>query len=158
HLLLLPQPPQAPLTRALRQAMSSAAALIVRLQLAGTACGAGAARIGSGPTQQDWRWDARGVAGATPDAGDFEAPSAPPPSVLLLGAGPETPLLLDFMHRFGWSATVVEHRQRWSDYAHAGADRGAELVARAPLAASDLLRQRRFDAAIVMSHNYAIDL
>src|SRR5262249_34992194 len=43
HLLLLPQPPQAPLTRALRQAMSSAAALIVRLQLAGTACGAGAA-------------------------------------------------------------------------------------------------------------------
>jgi xanthine dehydrogenase accessory factor len=158
HLLLLPQPPQAPLARALHQAVTGSTALSVRLQLGGLACGAGSAHVAAVVPPPGWHWDAAGVAAEAVDAGDFEWTIASPPSVLLLGAGPETPLLLDFMRRFGWSATIVEHRQRWSDFARAGIDDGAELVALAPGAAVDALRSRRFDAAIVMSHNYGIDL
>jgi xanthine dehydrogenase accessory factor len=75
--------------------------------------------------------------------------------VLLLGAGPETPALLDFMHHFGWFVTVVEHRGRWSAFARA--DRADSSLALPPCAAIGALAAERFDAAIAMSHNYAID-
>lgn len=154
HLLLLPLPPGAPLADALRQALSAPVEL--RLRLGAGACGAGSARTAAAPARE-WHWDRRGVAAAASNApAEFAWTVRPPPAVVLLGAGPETPLLLDFMHRFGWQATVVEHRQRWSDFAASGT--AARLVALAPAAAAEVLRGAGFAAAIVMSHNYTLDL
>ena len=158
HLLLLPQPMQAPLAQALRAAVDGAAPLTLQLRLAGDGCGAGSATLSSAAATQAWHWNANGDADAAVDGADFEWTFAPPPSVLLLGAGPETPVLLDLMHRLGWRATIVEHRQRWSDFARADGAPLVDMVALAPAVAAETLRTRHFDAAIVMSHNYTIDL
>ncbi|WP_206410548.1 XdhC family protein, partial [Lysobacter enzymogenes] len=53
---------------------------------------------------------------------------AAPPSVLVLGAGPETPTLLPLLRTLGWMTTLVERRPRWAALA-ALAD---HAVARAP--------------------------
>ena len=157
HLLLLPQPRGAPLAQALRQAAHAGATLILKLALDGEMIGAGDAAI-AGPESSggQWCWDASGAARSAAAAGPRAALSiAPPPRVLLLGAGPETPALLDFMHHFGWFVTVVEHRGRWSAFAKAG--RADVVLALPPSAAIGTLAAERFDAAIAMSHNYAID-
>ena len=159
HLLLLPQPRGAPLAQALRQATLDGVALMLKISLEGDAIGTGEAAIAekkSGATQSEWQWDAGGAPrSATVAVARAELQIAPPPRVLLLGAGPETPPLLDFMRHFGWFVTVVEHRGRWSAFANAGlAD---SVLALPPSAAIGALSGERVDAAIAMSHNYAID-
>ena len=158
HLLLLPQPPGAPLTQALREAAREGVVLHLALTLNGDECGAGSAQRApnSATTQHQWLWDARGSASVAPvGLSDLLLHIAPPPRVVLLGAGPETPLLLEFMRRFGWFVDVVEHRQRWIAYARGGAvDNFHELP---PAAAAAQLQQQAFDAAIIMSHNFTID-
>jgi xanthine dehydrogenase accessory factor len=159
HLLLLPQPRGAPLAQALRQAAQSGAWLTLKVALEGEAIGAGEATISekkSAAAQQVWQWHAGGGPGsATAPTPNAELKIAPPPRVLLLGAGPETPPLLDFMRHFGWFVTVVEHRGRWSAFARAAfAD---TLMALPPAAAIAALAGEHADAAIAMSHNYAID-
>jgi xanthine dehydrogenase accessory factor len=159
HLLLLPQPRGAPLTQALRQALQDGASLTLKLALDGAAIGAGEAVIAgkeSADRQREWRWDAGGAAQTATAAGPrAELRIAAPARVLLLGAGPETPALLDFMRHFGWFVTVVEHRGRWSAFARA--ELADCVLALAPSAAIGALGGERFDAAIAMSHNYAID-
>ncbi len=159
HLLLLPQPRGAPLAQALRQALQDGASLTLTLALEGAAIGAGEAAIGgmeSAAAKREWQWDAGGAARTTTVAGPrAELRIASPPRVLLLGAGPETPPLLDFMRHFGWFVTVVEHRGRWS--AFATAELADCVLALAPSAAIVALAGERVDAAIAMSHNYAID-
>jgi len=159
HLLLLPQPRAAPLAQALRQATLGGVPLTLKVVLEGEAIGAGEAAIAENKSTViplEWRWDSRGA----PQSMDVAGPRAtlriaPPARVLLLGAGPETPPLLDFMRHFGWFVTVVEHRGRWSAFAGTGrADRVLELL---PSAAIGALAGERVDAAIAMSHNYAID-
>ncbi len=158
HLLLLPQPVGAPLTQALREAACGGAVLHLALTLNGDESGAGFAHRApnSTATQHQWHWDARGVASAAPvGAADLLVQIAPPPRIVLLGAGPETPLLLEFMRRFGWFVDVVEHRQRWIAYARGAAvDNFRDLP---PAAAAAQLQQHSFDAAIIMSHNFTID-
>jgi xanthine dehydrogenase accessory factor len=156
HLLLLPQPFGAPLAHALREAARDGAPLHLALNISADQPGAGSARVAAGGAQCEWHWDSHGRAAAAPVAApDLELHIAPPPRIALLGAGPETPALLEFMRRFGWFADVVEHRQRWSAFARgAGAD---YLLGLPPAAAAAELQQRHIDAAIVMSHNYAID-
>jgi xanthine/CO dehydrogenase XdhC/CoxF family maturation factor len=159
HLLLLPQPVQAPLAQALRAAAAAGELLNVCFALAAGATGAGQAHVGAHPSaaQRDWQWGDDGAASATPaTSNDVELRIAPPPRILLLGAGPETPALLGFARQFGWIADIVEHRRRWSEFARSAA--GGNLVELAPAAAAERWRQRRHDAAIVMSHNYALDL
>ncbi len=158
HLLLLPQPPGAPLTQALGEAAREGAVLHLALTLDGHQLGAGSAQRApaSTATQHQWLWDALGGASAAPvGAADLLLRIAPPPRIVLLGAGPETPLLLEFMHRFGWFVDVVEHRQRWIAFARGAAvDNFRDLP---PAAAAAQLQQQSFDAAIVMSHNFTID-
>jgi xanthine dehydrogenase accessory factor len=156
HLLLLPQPPGAPLAQGLRQAVQEGATLELEVDLDAGAPGAGVAHIAANSTmpQRRWSWDRQGHAASSP-AGGRRLVIAPPPRILLLGAGPETPVLLQFMQRFGWHVDVVEHRQRWAAFARSGAaDRLLDL---APAAAAVELAPARADAAIAMSHNYAID-
>jgi xanthine dehydrogenase accessory factor len=157
--LLLPQPRAAPLAQALRQATLKGAGLTLTLVLEGEAIGAGEAAIAGNESTmaaREWGWDANGAArGGATVAQRTELQIAPPPRVLLLGAGPETPPLLDFMRHFGWFVTVVEHRGRWS--AFASAELADSVLALPPSAAIGALAGERVDAAIAMSHNYAID-
>ena len=158
HLLLLPQPPGAPLAQALRQATHESVTLHLQLALEGAAAGSGDATIVSKSTMphRKWHWGEGGAehVGKLAERG-CELRIAPPPRVLLLGAGPETPPLLDFMRHFGWFVTIVEHRGRWSAFARA--DRADRLLALPPAAAIVTLAGEQVDAAIAMSHNYTID-
>jgi xanthine/CO dehydrogenase XdhC/CoxF family maturation factor len=159
HLLLLPQPRGAPLAQALRQATHDGASLTLKVALEGEAIGAGEAPIAeqdSTGAQRAWQWNGAGAPGsAMATVACAELKIAPPPRVLLLGAGPETPPLLDFIRHFGWFVTVVEHRGRWSAFAKA--ELADCLLALPPSAAVGALAGERADAAIAMSHNYALD-
>lgn len=76
---------------------------------------------------------------------------AAPPSVLVFGAGPETPALLPLLRTLGWMTTLVERRPRWAALA-ALAD---HALARSPSQA--LATARAHDAALVMHHHFELD-
>ena len=156
HLLLLPLPSGAPLPHALRHASEAGHALELSLALAGDVAGSGCAAV-AGAASATWTWEAHGApADAIASAhADLRLRIAAPPRVLLLGAGPETPPLLESMQRFGWFSTVVEHRARWSAFASAAhCDRRIDA---APASAGGDLAADRSAAAIVMSHNFVLD-
>lgn len=142
--LLQPLPPQAPLAAALRALRSGTAPLAVTLH----ADGSGAAQLGEGAA---WQWSA--PAGSAALAGTPAAHFAinPPPRLLALGAGPETPALLQFLQRLGWYVEVQEHRARWAGYA-AGAD---ALHAAHPGTLPGVAARCR--AAVVMTHQFEGD-
>jgi xanthine dehydrogenase accessory factor len=105
-----------------------------------------------------WTWGSDGAADVTPDAtgaATVHLRLNPPPRVLLLGAGPETPHLHAFMQQLGWIVRIVEHRARWRAFARAAGD--ADIIELAPDAAADAWRAQPIDAAIAMSHNYLLD-
>ncbi|MDG2517280.1 XdhC family protein [Lysobacter soli] len=74
------------------------------------------------------------------------------PSVIVFGAGPETPFLLPMLRAFGATTTLVERRPRWSG-ADALADHAPALTPTQALVAP----MRRFDVALVMHHNFELD-
>lgn len=76
-----------------------------------------------------------------------------PPSVLVLGAGPEAPVLLPLLRALGYATTAVEQRLRWREYA-ALADR-AIVAAPGPGIAAAM--SRRIEAALVMHHAFELD-
>lgn len=78
---------------------------------------------------------------------------APPPSVLVFGAGPETPTLLPLLRTLGWMTTLVERRPRWKSMT-ALAD---AIVESSPEAARPRIPAWPFDAALVMHHNFELD-
>jgi xanthine dehydrogenase accessory factor len=78
---------------------------------------------------------------------------APSPSVLVLGAGPETSLLLPLLRGLGWTTTLVERRPRWK----ALAILADTAIGHAPAAAMAELHGAGFDAALVMHHNFELD-
>ena len=93
--------------------------------------------------------------GFSPQGAVFSFGVSPPPSLLLLGAGPETPTLVTFARRMGWTCTLVEPRRRWSEAAReAGVD---ELHEWPPGEAFEALSGRTFDAVLVMSHSFDVD-
>ncbi|HEX7113469.1 MAG TPA: XdhC family protein [Mizugakiibacter sp.] len=143
--LLLPLLPQVPLAAALHALRSGASPLAVTLH----ADGSGAAQLGEGET---WQWPAPAGSAASADA---SAPArlaiTPPPRLLALGAGPETPALLQFLQRLGWYVEVQEHRARWASYA-AGAD---ALHAAPPGTLPEVAVHCR--AAVVMTHQFEGD-
>lgn len=85
------------------------------------------------------------------EPGRWRLEIAAPPSVLVLGAGPETPALLPLLRTLGWMTTLVERRPRWAALA-ALAD---HAVARSP--AQALATARTHDAALVMHHHFELD-
>lgn len=87
------------------------------------------------------------------DADAWQVDIAAPPAVLLLGAGPEAPTLLPLLRSLGWMTTLVERRPRWKPLA-ALADAALE---QSPEAALPALQDERFDAALVMHHNFELD-
>jgi xanthine dehydrogenase accessory factor len=157
ELLLLPLPPQAPLARALFEALDRGAALCLSFAQDEPDLGAGRARLGESDSSQ-WsvQWGRDGHASETSAACMLDIVVAAPPRVLLLGAGPETAPLAWMTRRLGWFIDVVEHRGRWAAYAKdAAIDR---MIGFAPEAAMTALAGERYDAVVAMSHNYSIDL
>ncbi|MGH8079109.1 MAG: XdhC family protein [Lysobacter sp.] len=84
-------------------------------------------------------------------AAEWSLDIAAPPSVLVFGAGPETPTLLPLLRTLGWMTTLVERRPRWSGLG-ALAD---HALARSP--AQALATARTHDAALVMHHHFELD-
>lgn len=101
------------------------------------------------------RWSLPAAATPTPwsDAEAWQVDIAAPPAVLVFGAGPETPTLLPLLRSLGWMTTLIERRPRWKPLA-ALADGALE---QSPQAALLALQDQRFDAALVMHHNFELD-
>ncbi|WP_349984305.1 XdhC family protein [Stenotrophomonas sp. WHRI 8082] len=75
---------------------------------------------------------------------------APPPRVLLLGAGPEATPLVPALRGLGWRVTVNDPRVAWRERcALAVASDGVEAA---------LAEGGPFDAVLVMHHNFELDL
>jgi xanthine dehydrogenase accessory factor len=157
-LLLLPLPPQAPLARALFAALDRGVDLHLSFVLDESDLGAGSASFArdaaSAPCAQ-WTRDGRAAeTGAI--ATTLHIDIATPQRLLLLGAGPETAPLALIARRLGWFADLVEHRGRWAAFASGAAlDRRIDF---APAAAAVALAGERYDAMLLMNHNYSLDL
>ena len=155
--LLLPAPP--PFGGALGtllRARDENIGVTLTLSLSPESLGAG---VASGAS---WK-EAFGPDGRGMDAGDTGEPPQPaarlhvppPVTLLLLGAGPETPAFLSIAGTLGWTTVVVDHRARWSEPARrAGAD---EIHAVRPAEAHAALSARRFDAILFASHSAELD-
>lgn len=81
----------------------------------------------------------------------WRLPIARMPEALLLGAGPETPVLVGLLRDLGWHVSAAEPRQRWqAACASADASIAGDAQLRGALA--------RTDAALVMHHDFERDL
>ncbi len=99
---------------------------------------------------------APGIALQAPAASNGCLPLAPPPRLLLLGAGPEAPALIASLRTLGWRIEVIEHRARYlSGNRLQHADRVIE--ARPSGVLSDGLALERFDAALCATHLFDED-
>lgn len=78
---------------------------------------------------------------------------APPPAVVVFGAGPETPLLLPLLRQSGWMTRLIERRARWLPMRET-ADDAIEAM---PSSAAAAVADGRFDAALVMHHHFELD-
>lgn len=105
----------------------------------------------AGDTLRSWRLPSRAPDWPSAQAEAWSIRLDPPPTVIVLGAGPETPMLLPLLRGMGWMTTLAERRQRWLAHG-AGADRGIDAT---PIAA--LQQASGFDAALVMHHNFELD-
>ena len=79
----------------------------------------------------------------------------PLPQILVLGAGPDVPPLLQLCHRQGWRVTLVDHRPTYLQRLSGQPMHQMFCVGIGDLAAQIDLGQ--FDAAILMSHHLAAD-
>ena len=79
---------------------------------------------------------------------------APAPRVMLIGAGPEAPALIDIANRLGWRVTISDHREALLGARAAGAER---TICARPAAALAAVAGQRLDACIVMTHTAAND-
>jgi xanthine dehydrogenase accessory factor len=157
--LLLPLPcDRSPLRDALLDADDRCAPLALRLATGADRLGCGEARVA--PPRDEtrcYRFDRRGDAapGDAPLEATVDLSIRAPLHLLLLGAGPETRSLLQLTRLLGWRVELVEHRERWVRFADGcGIDRahrarGTDWPA--------LLDAARFDAALVMNHNFDLD-
>lgn len=156
RLLLLPLPAQrAPLREALIDAERHGLTLTLALATAAGHPGSGEARV----ADRCYQFDRHGAAasdGIERSTADLVVLTiAPPPRVLLLGAGPETRPLLRLTRSLGWRVELVEHRERWRRFANDGGI--DEVHGEGPDAIPALLARTHFDAALVMNHNYHLD-
>jgi xanthine dehydrogenase accessory factor len=91
---------------------------------------------------------------ATSLSTDWTATIRAIPRVVLFGAGPETALLIPLLCDMGWKVDAVEHRPRWQGLA----ELADNVVNQSPSVAVTSLGKRAFHAALVMHHNFELDL
>jgi xanthine dehydrogenase accessory factor len=80
---------------------------------------------------------------------------APPPHLLVCGAGPDARPVVSAAHALGWRVTVTDHRPAYADAEQFPGARVVRADARALLEAVDV---DRCHAAVVMSHHLASDV
>jgi len=80
---------------------------------------------------------------------------APPPHLLVCGAGPDARPVVSAARAMGWRVTVVDHRHAFAD---ARQFPGAEVVHIAARALLDAVDVGQCQAAVVMSHHLASDV
>ncbi len=107
---------------------------------------AGGGRIGAPGSGTDAVID-----GSSRGAGVWHVTWPPPPRILLLGAGPEAPVLLPLLRATGWRTVLAEDRARWQPCAaladvHLGLPPAAAVTAAPPVL-----------AALVMHHAFERD-
>ncbi len=156
QVLLLPVPARdSPLRDALRDAQAAGCGLALALDAATDAPGGGVAIVATQAPARRHAFDRRGAPGPGVDHADVHLAISRTPRLLLLGAGPETPPLLQLSHLLGWRVDLAEHRERWIRHADGcGID---QLHRDGPDALPGLLERERFDAALVMHHNFDLD-
>lgn len=81
--------------------------------------------------------------------------AAPPPQILVLGAGLDAEPVVRFAHELGWRCTVVDHRPAYVDSGDFSAAVATHCLPAEELSAS--LELDRYDAAVVMSHHLVSD-
>ena len=80
---------------------------------------------------------------------------APPPHLLVCGAGPDARPVVSAARAMGWRVTVVDHRPAYAD---AGQFPGAKVVHADARALLDAVDVSRCHAAVVMSHHLTSDV
>jgi xanthine dehydrogenase accessory factor len=78
----------------------------------------------------------------------------PSPRIMLIGAGPEAPALINIAHQLGWRVIASDHREALLARHAAGAER---TICARPAEALAALGEQRLDACIVMTHTAAND-
>ena len=78
----------------------------------------------------------------------------PAPRIMLVGAGPEAPALIDIATQLGWHVSVSDHREALLARHAAGAER---TICARPAEALAAIGDQRLDACIVMTHTAAND-
>lgn len=78
-----------------------------------------------------------------------------PANVLLLGAGPDAPPLVQMIDALGWTVTVADHRAHYVDALRPPESATVHCCPADAIAGA--VHLDRFDAAVVMSHNLAAD-
>ncbi len=160
QLLILPMPASSsPLRMAVSRACESSAWLRLRLELGARGQshpepGYGEARTGS----ELFAFNNRGAAveGSRAFLRHASLSIAPPPRLALLGCGAESMALVRQAHLLGWYAEIVDART--DVLARADRNRIDRLHANAPRTLPDLLSERHFDAAVIGSQDFALDL
>lgn len=107
----------------------------------------------AGDETRRWRLPSLAPDWTNAQADRWSVHRAPPPAVIVFGAGPETPLLLPLLRQMGWRVTLVERRPRWLAHG-ANADRVIEMM---PATVLPGVQAQVFDAALVMHHNFELD-
>jgi xanthine dehydrogenase accessory factor len=79
----------------------------------------------------------------------------PSPRIMLVGAGPEAPLLIRIADQLGWRVTICDHRE---ELLRRHADGAERVICARPTAALGAVNVQGFDACIVMTHTAANDL
>lgn len=79
---------------------------------------------------------------------------APPPHLLICGAGPDARTVVSAARALGWQVSVVDHRPA---YTQAADFRGAEVKLCDPSSLSSVVALRHCHAAVVMSHHLHSD-
>ena len=160
QLLILPMPARSsPLRMAISRACASSAWLRLRLELGARGQtlpepGNGEARIGS----ELFAFDNRGAAVEGPHSFLRHASLsiAPPPRLALLGCGAESMALVRQAHLLGWYAEIVDART--DALARANEEQVDRVHENPPRTLPDLLSERHFDAAVIGSQDFALDL
>jgi xanthine/CO dehydrogenase XdhC/CoxF family maturation factor len=95
--------------------------------------------------------------GVLPGIDVLRLSQAPPPQILVLGAGPDAQPVVALAAQLGWSVTVVDHRSHYARIENFPA--ASQVLDGGPAAADAMLGDAaRFAAAVVMSHHLNSDL
>lgn len=83
---------------------------------------------------------------------------APPPRLLVLGAGAEAPAVATGALALGWHVTVLDHRPAWAAPHRFAPGTDVRVVdPRQPAAPTGVLDRERADAVVVMAHHLEVD-